>query len=152
MADWTDSLQVFCTDIGSIAQAVVYQLKQEHPVTLGFEMPLFVPVPVKSSRLGTRTLMRRSARSRSQPQPHCGPGGIYHLASCDPPVCLSAPDTPPAHNRGNNVNASHAWFSPRSGSQPSGDAGNLVVLSRSKRLLAETPAYRTKQKPKTVGC
>src|SRR2546423_844956 len=77
---WTDTLQVFCADIGSIAQksfawargipgsddeevhepgsieslarAVVFQLEQERPVALGFEMPLFVPVPVESSRLG----------------------------------------------------------------------------------------------------
>lgn len=80
LADWTDSLQVFCADIGSIAQesfawarripgsdeeevhepgsieslarAVVFQLEQGHPVALGFEMPLFVPVPAESSRLG----------------------------------------------------------------------------------------------------
>jgi hypothetical protein len=80
VTDWTDSLQVFCADIGSIAQgsfawarripasddeevhtpgnieslarAVVYHLEREHPVALGVEMPLFVPVPVESSRLG----------------------------------------------------------------------------------------------------
>ena len=80
MTDWTDSLQVFCADIGSIAQgsfawarripgpgegeahapgsiellarAVGYELEAGNPVALGFEMPLFVPVPVESSRLG----------------------------------------------------------------------------------------------------
>jgi hypothetical protein len=98
MADWTDSLQVFCADIGSIAQehfawarripssddeevhtpgnieslarAVVYQLKQEHPVALGFEMPLFVPVPVESSRLGKARPCDVNAPSWSS-----GPGG-----------------------------------------------------------------------------
>lgn len=80
MADWTDSLQVFCADVGSIANgrfawarriaaqegeevhapanidsladAVVHQLDQGRPVALGFEAPLFVPVPQNSAGLG----------------------------------------------------------------------------------------------------
>lgn len=80
MGDWTDSLQVFCADIGSIARgkfawarrhpgeqdeevhvpasieslagAVVYHLTRERPVALGFEMPLFIPVPAATQQLG----------------------------------------------------------------------------------------------------
>jgi len=98
MADWTDSLQVFCADIGSIAQesfawarripgsgeeevhepgsieslarAVVFQLERGRPVALGFEMPLFVPVPVESSRLGKARPCDVNAPSWSS-----GPGG-----------------------------------------------------------------------------
>ncbi len=80
MSGWSDSLQVFCADIGSIAKdkfawarripseaneevhvpasiealagALVYQLKGDRPVALGLEMPLFIPVPAASSGLG----------------------------------------------------------------------------------------------------
>jgi hypothetical protein len=80
MADWTDELQVFCADVGSIARnnfgwarriaadtdevehvpssiesfadAVAAELLSDRPVALGFEMPLFVPVPDESSELG----------------------------------------------------------------------------------------------------
>lgn len=80
MQQWTDELEVFCADIGSIARgkfawarrlaggadeevhepasinslavAVVYQLVHGRPVALGFEMPLFVPVPAASEQLG----------------------------------------------------------------------------------------------------
>jgi hypothetical protein len=80
MADWSNSLQVFCADIGSIARnkfawarrlpgeadeevhapasieslagAIVYHLERERPVALGLEMPLFVPVPAASQQLG----------------------------------------------------------------------------------------------------
>jgi hypothetical protein len=80
MPDWTDELQVFCADIGSIARgkfawarrlpgeaeeevhvpasiaslagAVAYHLTHERPVALGFEMPLFIPVPAAPERLG----------------------------------------------------------------------------------------------------
>src|SRR5436309_3273334 len=80
MAEWTETLQVFCADIGSIAGdkfawarrqvdnddeevrapasieslagAVVYQLERQQPVALGFEMPLFVPVPTDPAQLG----------------------------------------------------------------------------------------------------
>lgn len=38
--------------IDSLASAVAYQLQQDRPVALGFEMPLFAPVPVVSSGLG----------------------------------------------------------------------------------------------------
>lgn len=78
--DWTDELEVFCADIGSIARgkfawarrldaaddeevhvassidslatAVNYRLNLGQPVALGFEMPLFAPVPVDSNQLG----------------------------------------------------------------------------------------------------
>jgi hypothetical protein len=80
MPDWTDELEVFCADIGSIARgkfawarrldaaddeevhvtssidslatAVAYRMKHGYPVALGFEMPLFAPVPVQSDQLG----------------------------------------------------------------------------------------------------
>ena len=80
MPDWTEDLEVFCADIGSLAKrkfawarrlqaaegeevhapgsidslatAVAYRLSQDQPVALGFEMPLFAPVPVESSGLG----------------------------------------------------------------------------------------------------
>lgn len=78
--DWTDGLQVFCADVGSIARdsfawarrtpgsdsesphrpksieslatAVVRALHEGEPVALGFEAPLFVPVPADPDRLG----------------------------------------------------------------------------------------------------
>lgn len=78
--DWTDQLQVFCVDIGSIARdsfawarripgsddeelhrpesieslavSVVQILRDGEPVALGFEAPLFIPVPEKPDRLG----------------------------------------------------------------------------------------------------
>lgn len=77
---WYDDLEVFCADVGSIARgnlawarrhpagadeevheaasidhlarAVLYQLERGRPVALGFEMPLFIPVPEASSDLG----------------------------------------------------------------------------------------------------
>lgn len=78
--DWTDNLQVFCADVGSVARnsfawarrtpgsdgeelhrpesieslaaAVVRVLRDGEPVALGFEAPLFVPVPENPERLG----------------------------------------------------------------------------------------------------
>jgi hypothetical protein len=78
--DWTDGLQVFCADVGSIARdsfawarripnsddtelhrpesieslsaSVVQALQAGVPVALGFEAPLFIPVPEDPSRLG----------------------------------------------------------------------------------------------------
>jgi hypothetical protein len=79
--DWTDQLQVFCADIGSIARdsfawarripgsadeellqrpesieslaaSVVQVLRDGEPVALGFEAPLFIPVPENPDRLG----------------------------------------------------------------------------------------------------
>lgn len=78
--EWVDSLQVFCADIGSIPNerfawarrhpgdlgeevhvptsiesltaAVASHLECEQPVALGFEMPLFLPVPHDSALLG----------------------------------------------------------------------------------------------------
>jgi hypothetical protein len=78
--DWTDGLQVFCADVGSIARdsfawarripgsdgeelhqpesieslaaSVVHVLRDGQPVALGFEAPLFIPVPEKPDRLG----------------------------------------------------------------------------------------------------
>lgn len=78
--DWTDELAVFCADVGSLARgnfawarrragaesedvrepgsiealadAVANELKHERPVALGFEAPLFVPVPEKPALLG----------------------------------------------------------------------------------------------------
>jgi hypothetical protein len=78
--DWTDQLQVFCADIGSIARdsfawarripgsddeefhrpesieslaaSVVQILRDGGPVALGFEAPLFIPVPENPDRLG----------------------------------------------------------------------------------------------------
>lgn len=78
--DWTDRLQVFCADVGSIAggsfawarrlpgtdneevhqpksieslaASVVQALRAGEPVALGFEAPLFVPVPGDPKRLG----------------------------------------------------------------------------------------------------
>jgi hypothetical protein len=80
VTDWTDSLQVFCADVGSIAKnkfawarrlpgeaaeevhvptsieslatAVVREIELERPVALGFEAPLFVPVPPAATQLG----------------------------------------------------------------------------------------------------
>jgi hypothetical protein len=80
VADWTDELQVFCADVGSLARgnfgwarripaesdvvehvassiesfadAVAEELQQGRPVALGFEMPLFVPVPEDAGELG----------------------------------------------------------------------------------------------------
>ena len=80
MAEWTDELQVFCADIGSLARgnfgwarripsetatvehvassiesfsnAVADEFHQGRPVALGFEMPLFVPVPESVDELG----------------------------------------------------------------------------------------------------
>jgi hypothetical protein len=77
---WTDDLEVFCADIGSLAKgkfawacrlpaaadeevhapasidslvtAVTYRLERGTPVALGFEMPLFAPVPLESGDLG----------------------------------------------------------------------------------------------------
>lgn len=77
---WLDELQVFCADIGSIARdsfawarripgeneeevhqpesiealaaAVVDALRHGQPVALGFEAPMFVPVPEQSDLLG----------------------------------------------------------------------------------------------------
>ncbi|HEU5251928.1 MAG TPA: hypothetical protein VFU16_01210 [Solirubrobacterales bacterium] len=77
---WTDTLQVFCADIGSIANdgfawarrisgseveelhrpesieslagSVVDVLRKGEPVALGFEAPLFLPVPESPARLG----------------------------------------------------------------------------------------------------
>lgn len=88
--DWTDSLQVFCADIGSIARnsfawarripgsdseelhrpesieslatSVLHVLREGKPVALGFEAPLFIPVPEDSDRLG-------KARSCDAPSP-----------------------------------------------------------------------------------
>jgi len=78
--DWTDGLQVFCADVGSIARgsfawarrtpgfnpeelhqpksieslasSVVQALRDGEPVALGFEAPLFVPVPENPDLLG----------------------------------------------------------------------------------------------------
>lgn len=78
--DWTDRLQVFCADVGSIARdsfawarripssdgeelhrpesieslaaSVVHVLRAGEPVALGFEAPLFIPVPENPDRLG----------------------------------------------------------------------------------------------------
>lgn len=80
MAEWTDELQVFCADIGSIPQGnfawarriprepdeelhqpgsiealrqcVCRQLEGGRSVALGLEMPLFIPVPANPQRLG----------------------------------------------------------------------------------------------------
>lgn len=80
IGDWTDELQVFCADVGSVARqnfgwarrltadgdgvahvpssvesladAVAAELRRDRPVALGFEMPLFVPVPESASQLG----------------------------------------------------------------------------------------------------
>lgn len=77
---WTDRLQVFCADVGSIARdsfawarripgsdgeeshrpesieslaaSVVHVLRGGEPVALGFEAPLFIPVPENPDRLG----------------------------------------------------------------------------------------------------
>jgi hypothetical protein len=78
---WTESLQVFCADVGSIAResfawarripgtaedeevhqpesiesiaaAVVHVIAHGEPVALGFEAPMFVPVPNDPARLG----------------------------------------------------------------------------------------------------
>lgn len=77
---WTDTLQVFCADVGSIARnsfawarripgsageelhrpesiealaaSVVDALRDDKPVALGFEAPLFIPVPENPDRLG----------------------------------------------------------------------------------------------------
>lgn len=77
---WTDALQVICADIGSIARdsfawarripgthdeeihqpesieslaaAVVYALGDGQPVALGFEAPMFIPVPEFPDQLG----------------------------------------------------------------------------------------------------
>ena len=78
---WTEQLQVFCVDVGSIsrgkfawarrhpgeegdlhdpgdirslAAAVQRHLSAEDPVALGFEMPLFLPVPDDVEALGKR--------------------------------------------------------------------------------------------------
>lgn len=78
--EWTDGLQVFCADVGSIARdsfawarripgsdgqelhrpesieslaaSVVHVLRDGDPVALGFEAPLFVPVPENPDQLG----------------------------------------------------------------------------------------------------
>jgi len=78
--DWTDGLQVFCADVGSIARdsfawarripnsggeelyrpesieslasSVAHVLRDGAPVALGFEAPLFIPVPENPDRLG----------------------------------------------------------------------------------------------------
>lgn len=80
MDQWLLDLEVFCADVGSIAQsnfawarrhptgedeelhapasidslagAVTHQLACDRPVALGFEMPLVIPVPLESSDLG----------------------------------------------------------------------------------------------------
>ncbi len=80
MPDWTEELQVFCADVGSLARdnfgwarriaaetdvvahapssiesfadAAAAELRQGRPVALGFEMPLFVPVPEPIAELG----------------------------------------------------------------------------------------------------
>lgn len=80
MDQWLEDLEVFCADVGSIAQskfawarrhltgedeelhspasidslarAVIHQLTLHRPVALGFEMPLVVPVTEASSDLG----------------------------------------------------------------------------------------------------
>ncbi len=98
VGEWTESLQVFCADIGSIpqesfawarripgsdeeevheagnieslARAIVFQLDHDRPVAVGFEMPLFVPVPVDSSRLGKQRPCDVDAPAWSS-----GPGG-----------------------------------------------------------------------------
>lgn len=79
-SDWTEELQVFCVDVGSIARgnfawarrhpgkgevevhdpasieslltALESHLTGSHPVALGFEMPMFLPVPRDPTRLG----------------------------------------------------------------------------------------------------
>jgi hypothetical protein len=89
MGGWRDSVQVFCADIGSIARgkfawarrlpgepeeelhapasiesltgAVVYHLERERPVALGFEMPLFIPVPFAVEQLGKARPCDKSA-------------------------------------------------------------------------------------------
>jgi hypothetical protein len=78
--EWTDRLQVFCADVGSIARdrfawarripstddeevhrpesieslasSVVAVLRRGEPVALGFEAPMFVPVPEATALLG----------------------------------------------------------------------------------------------------
>src|SRR4051794_24457276 len=80
MDQWLLDLEVFCADVGSIAQsnfawarrhatgddeelhapasidslagAVTHQLASGRPVALGFEMPLVIPVPTASNDLG----------------------------------------------------------------------------------------------------
>ena len=80
MPDWTEELQVFCADIGSIARgsfawarrvpneadeevhapasieslarALIHDFANERPVALGLEMPLFIPVPARAEELG----------------------------------------------------------------------------------------------------
>ena len=79
MPDWTDTLDVFCADIGSLARgnfawarrtpgqgiephvpddiggladAVSERVGDGQPVALGFEAPLFVPVPKDSALVG----------------------------------------------------------------------------------------------------
>lgn len=77
---WDDTLQVFCADVGSIARnsfawarripdsgheelhrpesikslaaSVAHVLRNGEPVALGFEAPLFIPVPENPERLG----------------------------------------------------------------------------------------------------
>ena len=108
MADWTDSLQVFCADIGSIArgkfawarripadaeeelhepssihslgEAVASELKRERPVALGFEMPLFVPVPADPEQLG------KARPCDSNAPAWCSPVGANVLATGIPQV------------------------------------------------------------------
>jgi hypothetical protein len=95
---WTDDLQVFCADVGSLAQGnfawaarlpaddaederdpfsidslaavVVYQLAEQRPAALGFEAPIFIPVPDDSARLGKARPCDKKAPAWSS-----GPGG-----------------------------------------------------------------------------
>jgi hypothetical protein len=97
VAGWTDDLEVFCADIGSVAKgkfawarrlpasddedvhapgsidslatAVACQLARGRPVALGLEMPLFAPVPSDSSLLGKARPCDKNAPSWSS-----GPG------------------------------------------------------------------------------
>jgi len=78
--EWVDALQVFCADVGSIPNdhfawarrhpdetdeevhvpssiesltaSVLFHLEREQPVALGFEMPMFLPVPKAPTSLG----------------------------------------------------------------------------------------------------
>jgi hypothetical protein len=98
MIDWIDELQVFCADIGSVAQgnfawarrlpaereeelhqpgsidalarSVCRQIERGRPVALGLEMPLFVPVPTDSQALGKARPCEKGAPPWSG-----GPGG-----------------------------------------------------------------------------
>lgn len=127
MPGWTEELQVFCADVGSLARdnfgwarripaetdavahvpssiesfadAAAAELQQGRPVALGFEMPLFVPVPESIAELGRARPCDSGAPSWNSPVgSNVLTTGLPQVAWVLARLRAAAPDQP-AHTR-----------------------------------------------------